>query len=141
MPQKLLPPPVETILIYAAYGFAKRNKMIAPSGKPKLPERKVWAAFFFKLAETERGIAQIKSYAYTGMNAWNVPNSISSCLEAAFRWPHMARKLKSTLQLDINPTTIIAQESLGARKASTSEYKKSSANYKSIARSSNFTPH
>lgn len=98
MPRKLLPPPVETILIYAAYGFAKRNKMIAPSGKPKLPEREIWAVFFSKLAETERGIAQIKSYAYTGLNAWNVPNSISSCLEGAFKWRSIQPAIKATLK-------------------------------------------
>lgn len=98
MPQRLLPPPVETILIYAAYGFAKRNKLIAPSGKPRLPEREIWAVFFSKLAEAERGIAQIKSYAYTGMNAWNVPNSISSCLEDAFKWRSIQPAIKATLK-------------------------------------------
>lgn len=98
MPRKLLPPPVETILIYAAYGFAKRNKMIAPSSKPRLPEREIWAAFFSKLAETERGIAQIKGYAYTGLNAWNVPNSISSCLEDAFKWRSIQPAIKATLK-------------------------------------------
>jgi len=141
MPRKLLPPPVETILIYAAYGFAQRNKLIAPSGKPRLPEREIWAVFFSKLAETERGIAQIKSYAYTGMNAWNVPNSISSCLEDAFKWRSIQAAIKATLKHMLEFVRVRHEEKEPTRNASKPQQRTDAAPHRQLPRQKpTFTP-
>lgn len=87
MMPELLPPPVETILIYAAYGWAAANGFKARSGRPKLPERDVWLPLFAALAEHDTGKRELARYARLGLAAWNVPFSIAGCLGAAFADP------------------------------------------------------
>ncbi len=80
----LLPPPADAILVYAAYGWAMANSHLAPSGRPRLLERKLWVPLFYALAQTESGIQKLKGYAETGLKAWNVAPSIAACLDGAF---------------------------------------------------------
>ena len=79
-----LPPPVETILIYAAYGWADLNGFQAASGRPRLPERAVWLPLFHAIAASKNGFGTLKRYAERGCAAWRVPASIAACLEDAF---------------------------------------------------------
>lgn len=82
--QPLLPPPTDAILEYAAYGWAKANGHLAPNGRPRLLERKIWVPLFYALAQSESGLLKLKAYADDGLKAWNVAPSIASCLNAAF---------------------------------------------------------
>ncbi|MEA1675485.1 hypothetical protein [Nitrospirillum sp. BR 11163] len=83
-PPARLPPPVETILIYAAYGWADLNGFKAASGRPRLPERAIWLPLFHRLAAAKNGLSALKRYAKRGCAAWRVPVSIASCLDDAF---------------------------------------------------------
>lgn len=80
----LLRPPADAILEYAAYGWAKANGNLAPTGRPRLLERKIWVPLFYALAQSDAGLLKLKAYAEDGLKAWNVAISIASCLEAAF---------------------------------------------------------
>jgi hypothetical protein len=82
--QPLLPPPANAFLEYAAYGWAKANGHLAPTGRPRLLERKIWVPLFYALAQSESGFLKLKAYAEDGLTAWNVAPSIASCLDAAF---------------------------------------------------------
>jgi hypothetical protein len=82
--QPLLLPPADAILEYAAYGWAKANGHIAPTGRPRLLERKIWVPLFYALAQSDAGLLKLNAYAEDGLTAWNVAPSIASCLDAAF---------------------------------------------------------
>lgn len=85
MPQRdLLPPPYETILIYAAYGWAKANGFKNTMGRPRLPERDVWVPLFYGLAATDDGLREIQVHAEAGAAAWNLPPSIAAVIPSAF---------------------------------------------------------
>lgn len=80
----LLPPPVETILIYAAYGWAALNGYAAASGRPRLPERRIWVPLLHRLSLSPDGIAEIHDLARKGLECWGVAPSIRACLGDAF---------------------------------------------------------
>ena len=82
--QRLLPPPADAILEYAAYGWAKANGYLSPQGRPRLLERKIWVPLFYALAQSDAGLLKLKAYAEDGLKAWNVAPSIAACLDAAF---------------------------------------------------------
>jgi hypothetical protein len=82
--QPLLPPPADAILEYAAYGWAKANGHLAPTGRPRLLERRIWVPLFYAQAQSDAGLLTVKAYAEDGLRAWNVAHSIASCLDAAF---------------------------------------------------------
>ena len=69
--QRLLPPPADAILVYAAYGWAKANGYLSPQGRPRLLERKIWVPLFYARAQTDAGLLKLKTYAEDGLTAWN----------------------------------------------------------------------
>jgi len=81
----LLPPPVATILLYAADGLSVRMGRFSPSGRPRTPERIEWAAHFRKLVESAEGLEALKSLAAEGMEAWGCSAIALWCLNGAFR--------------------------------------------------------
>lgn len=85
MPQRdLLPPPYETILIYAAYGWASANGFRNAAGRPRLPERDMWVPLFYNLAATGEGLRQIEAHAEAGAAMWKLPPSIAAIIPDAF---------------------------------------------------------
>lgn len=83
----LLPPPVATILLYAADGLAAEEGRLSRSGRPRTPERALWVPLFRKLIETAEGFATLRAFAYAGMQAWGCSSILLECLDAAFRDP------------------------------------------------------
>lgn len=81
----LLPPPVATILLYAADGLAVRLRRFSPSGRPRTPERIEWVPMFRELANSADGIEALKSLAVVGMQAWDCSALLLYCLDSAFR--------------------------------------------------------
>jgi hypothetical protein len=96
--QPLFPPPADAILEYAAYGWAKANGHLAPTGRPRLLERKIWVPLFNALAQSDAGLLKLKAYAEDGLKAWNVAPSIAACLDAAFATKGFDSLLQSELQ-------------------------------------------
>jgi hypothetical protein len=82
---RLLPPPAETILLYAADGLSKERGFLSRSGRPRTPERAVWVPLFRDLLQSSAGLESLERLAETGMRAWNVPDSMILCLNGAFR--------------------------------------------------------
>jgi hypothetical protein len=80
-----LPPPVATILLYAADGLSVWNRRFTVSGRPRTPERAGWAPMFRLLIESHEGVRTLKTLAETGMRGWGCPDVYLDCLDAAFR--------------------------------------------------------
>ncbi|MDR3440578.1 hypothetical protein [Telmatospirillum sp.] len=94
---KILPPPAATLLDYAVYGWAAEQRMLASSGRPRLPERKVWLPFFATLLAMPGWRLTIGAYALRGMRAWEVDPSIAACAEPALIMANMRDRLTGLL--------------------------------------------
>lgn len=80
----LLPPPAETILLYAADGLSVWKKNFSPSGNPRTPERTVWVPMFNELVKSPEGLRTLHKLAEIGMKAWQCPPATVDCLKDAF---------------------------------------------------------
>ncbi|TWB21107.1 hypothetical protein [Nitrospirillum bahiense] len=121
-PPARLSPPVETILIYAAYGWADLNGFKSASGRPRLPERAIWLPLFHRLAAAKNGLSALKRYAKRGCAAWRVPVSIAACLDDAFadrQFPALLQIEFEHLAATASPPMRLAQWSTHAASAAT----------------------
>jgi len=80
----MLPPPVEMILLYAADGLAAWRGHVGRSGRPQTPGRPLWVPMLRELVESDQGLSTLRAMAEAGMQAWECPPDLTSCLEAAF---------------------------------------------------------
>jgi hypothetical protein len=80
----LLPPPVETILFYAAWGLSFHKKRLAPSGRPLLGERIAWVPEFYERANSPEGLKELKALAQDGLRAWGLCKDTIEALDGAF---------------------------------------------------------
>lgn len=81
----VLPPPVGTILLYAADGLSSRRNDLTPAGKPRTPSRSHWVPMFRQLVDSDEGLLTLHDLADAGMRAWLCPSTIVTCLDDAFR--------------------------------------------------------
>ncbi len=103
MTAPLLPPPAETILMYAAWGWAFEQGYLSRSARPKLPERTLWVPLFYDLTKIETGMSHLKELAVAGCIAWSISPSTRACLDDAFRDPRITDLLTESL-LDLAAT-------------------------------------
>ena len=80
-----MPPPLGTVLLYAADGLSVWNRDLSRSRRPRTPERAVWVPMFRQLTESVEGLRTLKALAKTGMRGRNCPEVYFECLDAAFR--------------------------------------------------------
>lgn len=82
-----MPPPLGTVLLYAADGLSVGNRGFSRSRRPRTPERAVWVPVFRQLVESPDGIQMLRGLAEAGLRAWGSPSDYYLCLDAAFRYP------------------------------------------------------
>ena len=80
---RILPPPAETLLTYAVYGWAAEQKMLTAAGRPRLPARTVWQPVFATLLAMPGWRLTIGAYLARGLEAWDVAPSIAACAAPA----------------------------------------------------------
>jgi len=97
-PCELLPPPVETILLFAADGLSMRDKLFAPSGRPRTPERGQWVPLFRLLVESKEGRRTLLQLAQDGIRGWGLSRHMLDCSAAAFG--HVSFKARAILALE-----------------------------------------
>jgi hypothetical protein len=79
----MLPPPVGTILLYAADGLSVRNGNLNAAGRPRTPKRSIWVPMFRNLIDTDEGLGTLYSLAEDGMRAWACsPDQVNSLNDA-----------------------------------------------------------
>ena len=93
----LAPPPVTTLMIYAAYGLADQRGRTAPSGRPRLLPREDWAPALAALLKGPDGLAALTALAKRGMDAWDVDSSITDCVAPAFATDGFAARMAAAL--------------------------------------------
>lgn len=93
----LAPPPVTTLMIYAAYGLADQRGRTAPSGRPRLLPREDWAPALAALLKGPDGLAALTALAQRGMEAWDVDSSITDCVAPAFATDGFAARMAAAL--------------------------------------------
>ncbi len=93
----LAPPPVTTLMIYAAYGLADQRGRTASSGKPRLLPREDWAPALAALLKGPDGLAALTALAQRGMEAWDVDSSITDCVAPAFATDGFAARMAAAL--------------------------------------------
>jgi hypothetical protein len=81
----ILPPPVSTILLYAADGLSSFRRHLSSTGRPRPPSRSDWIPKFYLLMQTDMGLLILRVLAEEGMRAWNCPPIMLECLDAAVR--------------------------------------------------------
>jgi hypothetical protein len=91
------PPPVTTLMIYAAYGLADQRGRTAASGKPRLLPREDWAPALAALLKGPDGLAALTALAQRGMEAWDVDSSITDCVAPAFATDGFAARMAAAL--------------------------------------------
>jgi hypothetical protein len=79
-----LPPPAETILLYAADGLSMRQGHLSPAGRPKPLKRSSWVPLFYRLIKSPRGLRMLHALAESGMRAWDCSNDMLDSLDGAF---------------------------------------------------------
>lgn len=108
---KPLPPPVETLLVYAAYGMTAEQRRLSFAGKPRLLERTEWAPMLARILEGMDGLARLSALAETGMRAWGVHASLLVCVKPAFASAGMREHLAELLP----PSLVETPTAPGAR--------------------------
>ena len=84
-PPVILPPPVGTILLYAADGISSWRRHLNPRGKPRTPKRSDWVSTFRLLVDSDEGLLTLHALAEAGMRAWECPPREIESLDDAFR--------------------------------------------------------
>jgi len=92
-PARKRPPPVETLLSYAAYGFAAHRGNFSPAGRPRTPPAREWLPEFAAMLAAPGGMARLERLTLIGMQSWGVDPSISDVLPAAFATPGLRDRL------------------------------------------------
>ena len=97
-PRKILPPPVGTILLFAADGLSVRKREFSSSGKPRPPERNVWVPKLWQYLESPEGLRTLKELAEAGIRGGNYPDVYLECVDAAFRDPRFYKLAITALE-------------------------------------------
>ena len=84
---RILPPPLGTLLWFAANGLSISSDGPIRSRKPSTPELPLWVPTFREYVESPSGLQKLKLLTEAGMRAKNAPPDYFLCLEAAFRYP------------------------------------------------------
>lgn len=98
-----LPRPVNTLLAYAADGWAIEHGRLKPSGKPKAPDLAEWGPVARTLLQKPDGLDRLRDLALAGMVAWNVDPSIMACVAPAFATPGFAVRLARRVGRFVEP--------------------------------------
>lgn len=110
IPTRVLLPPVETLLEYAAYGWSANVGDLSPAGRPRLPKPVAWLPKLAAMLAAPDGLERLERFTLIGMKAWGVDPSISDVLPAAFASPGMRDRLAALYpgSLPIVPAALMA---------------------------------
>jgi hypothetical protein len=110
IPTRVLLPPVETLLEYAAYGWSANFGDLSPAGRPRLPKPATWLPRLAAMLAAPDGLERLERFTLIGMKAWGVDPSISDVLPAAFASPGMRDRLVALYPgpLPIMPAALMA---------------------------------
>ena len=80
----VLPPPVATILLFAADGLSSWKGSLSAAERPKAPSCLLWVPMFREFVESDEGLRILHALATAGMRAWRCPPSVIQSVDAAF---------------------------------------------------------